>query len=220
MSAWWFSRIRLRPEAHVRAIAPLLLPEGGGSGEIMAANHRLLWSLFADDPDRRRDFLWREDRKGVFYVLSARPPRDRLNLFFVESKPFETRLRAGDRLRFVLRANAVVTRGGKRHDVVMDCMRRLEGNRAALRERCMREAGEQWLRGQGARNGFDLRGIVVEGYHQHRLPRRHGSPARFSTLDMRGAITVTDPEIFLRRITRGFGHARAFGCGLMLIRRG
>ena len=220
MSDWWFSRIRMRPEAHVQAIAPLLLPREGDSGSILDARHRLLWTLFADDPDRKRDFLWREDRQGVFYTLSARPPEDRLNLFHVESKPFEPHLRVGSRLQFVLRANAAVTRQGRRHDVVMDKLRRLSGERAALRERCMREAGEEWLRGQGARYGFELRHVMVEGYHQHRLPRRGAAPARFSTLDMCGALTVTDPRSFLWRLGRGFGHARAFGCGLMLIRRG
>lgn len=220
MSDWWFSRIRMRPEAHVQAIAPLLLPSEGDAGSILDARHRLLWTLFADTPDRRRDFLWREDRHGVFYVLSARPPQDRLNLFRMESKPFEPHLQAGDRLQFVLRANAVVTREGRRHDVVMDRLRRLPGERADLRERCMQEAGEEWLRGQGARYGFEPRHVRVEGYHQHRLPRRGAAPARFSTLDMRGVLAVTDPQAFLQRLRRGFGHARAFGCGLMLIRRG
>ena len=220
MNAWWFSRIRLRPEGHVRTLAPLLLPVGGHSGDMLIARHRLIWALFADGPERRRDFLWREDRKGVFYILSARPPQDRHDLFVVESKPFEPRLKRGDRLHFVLRANAVVTRNGKRHDVVMDMLHRLDGKRAELREQCMQEAGEQWLCSQGERYGFELHRVIVEGYHQHQLPRRQAQPARFSTLDMRGTLSVTDPDAFLQRLTHGFGHARAFGCGLMLVKRG
>ena len=219
MSTWWFSRIRLRPESHVRAIAPLLLPEERDSGAVLSARHRLLWSLFADSPGRRRDFLWREDRKGVFYTLSARPPQDRLGLFLVESKPFEPILQEGDRLHFSLRANAVVMRNGKRHDVVMDMLRRLDGARAELREHCMQEAGSRWLHAQGERHGFEPRGITVEGYQQHHLPRREAAPARFSTLDMQGSLVVKDPAAFMKRLTRGFGHAKAFGCGLMLIRR-
>jgi len=31
------------------------------SAAALDAHHRLLWSLFSDDPDRRRDFLWREE---------------------------------------------------------------------------------------------------------------------------------------------------------------
>ena len=32
-------------------------------------------------------------------------------------------------------------------------------------------------------------------------------------------IEVTDPPAFLARLAAGFGRAKAFGCGLMLIRR-
>ena len=41
----------------------------------------------------------------------------------------------------------------------------------------------------------------------------------FSTLDFEGLLTVSDPGTFLSSIVRGFGAAKAYGCGLMLIRR-
>ena len=36
---------------------------------------------------------------------------------------------------------------------------------------------------------------------------------------MSGEITITDPAAFLSKLPLGFGSAKAFGCGLMLIRR-
>ncbi|WP_243641924.1 type I-E CRISPR-associated protein Cas6/Cse3/CasE [Rhodovulum steppense] len=42
---------------------------------------------------------------------------------------------------------------------------------------------------------------------------------QFGILDLEGRIEVTDPEALLARLARGFGRAKAFGCGLMLIRR-
>ena len=41
----------------------------------------------------------------------------------------------------------------------------------------------------------------------------------FSTLDFDGILTVNDPAAFLLALSRGFGAAKAYGCGLMLIRR-
>ena len=41
----------------------------------------------------------------------------------------------------------------------------------------------------------------------------------YSTLDFQGVLTVGDPDSLLPAIARGFGAAKAYGCGLMLIRR-
>ena len=41
----------------------------------------------------------------------------------------------------------------------------------------------------------------------------------YSTLDFEGVLTVSDPDPLLPAIARGFGAAKAYGCGLMLIRR-
>jgi CRISPR system Cascade subunit CasE len=57
MSELWLSRARLRRDAPVAALARLLVPEAASA--FPAAAHHLVWSLFADGPERRRDFLWR-----------------------------------------------------------------------------------------------------------------------------------------------------------------
>ena len=41
----------------------------------------------------------------------------------------------------------------------------------------------------------------------------------WSTLDFDGTLTVADPAPLLAAIVRGFGAAKACGCGLMPIRR-
>jgi CRISPR system Cascade subunit CasE len=38
-------------------------------------------------------------------------------------------------------------------------------------------------------------------------------------VDISGVIEVREPDRFLSALARGFGRARAHGCGLMLIRR-
>ena len=113
----------------------------------MDAHHRLVWALFAGDPDRKRDFLWRSEGKGRFLILSPEvPSADGAGLFAPpEVKPFAPDLRAGDRLGFVLRANATRTRKldpdrpAKRVDVVMDAIHHLPPGQHsdARREDCV-----------------------------------------------------------------------------------
>jgi len=45
-----------------------------------------------------------------------------------------------------------------------------------------------------------------------------GGPV-FGSLDISGVLEVRDPAVFLGNLSKGFGRARAFGRGLMLIRR-
>lgn len=222
----FLSRIALRRDGSAAALARLLVPDGGAAPR-SAAGHHLLWSLFADSPDRTRDFLWREEAPGRFLTLSAREPVDGHGLFRVEPKPFEPALRAGDRLRFALRANPVVAvpgakgERGRRADVVMQRLHAIpRGERAAARETIAREAGQAWLAKQGERHGFAPEGTVgIDRYETVRLPRTGARPVQFGVLDFDGVLVVRDAAAFLSQLAQGFGRARAFGCGLMLIRR-
>jgi CRISPR system Cascade subunit CasE len=38
-------------------------------------------------------------------------------------------------------------------------------------------------------------------------------------VDFEGTIEITDPGIFVEALFTGIGPAKAFGCGLMLVRR-
>jgi CRISPR system Cascade subunit CasE len=222
----FLSRARLRPDSAVRAIAKLLLPPDGPAR--MLASHRLVWSLMSDDADRRRDFLWREEQPGGFLILAPRTAVMDGGLFDVESQPWEPNLAAGDRLGFLLRANPTVARSpgrgvrGRRHDVVMDALRGMaKGQRAAARREAIVEAGREWLTRQGRRGGFvlDPGAVRVDGYETVRIAREGGKPVEFGRLEFEGMLEVENPPIFIQAVAGGFGRARAFGCGLMLLRR-
>ena len=226
MSGLFLSRARLKRDASVEALARLLLPEA--KGERVSAGHRLVWSLFAGDPGRKRDFLWRAEDEGRFMLLSPDPPMEAHPLLEVESKPYEPCLSAGDRLHFVLRANPVISRSagpgqrGKRHDVVMDVLHAIPpGARAEARFEAMQQAGAAWLAKQGGAHGFELATPpVMDGYERLRLPRPgKAPPAILGVMDFAGTIRLTDPVAFLTAQANGFGRARGFGFGLMLIRR-
>jgi CRISPR system Cascade subunit CasE len=225
MTELFLSRARLRRDAPVTALAELLVPTK--PADRAGASHKLVWALFADSTDRRRDFLWREETPGHFMALSTRPPEDPHRLFDLDFKPFTPVLSAGDRLGFTLRANPVVARPeargerGKRHDVVMNALRAVpKSERAAARPEAVLTAGRAWLARQGEAHGFAPVGDAdVDGYSSLRIPRAAGKPVVFGVLDISGVLEVQDPARFLTRLIQGFGRARAFGCGLMLIRR-
>ena len=123
----------------------------------MDAQHRLIWGAFAGDPQATRDFLWRDMGQGGFLALSPRPPADAALFEPPEVSEYAPDLRAGDRLAFVLRANATRTvtdpDGRKRHrDVVMEALHPLpKGARAEARLDLAQTAGAAWLAGQGTR---------------------------------------------------------------------
>ena len=100
-------RARLRRDRPAQALARVLVPQEDGAR--MGVAHSLVWALFADKPDRHRDFLWREVQPGEFLILAPRPPVDRHDLFSLECKPFVPVLRTGQSLGFDLRANPVVS---------------------------------------------------------------------------------------------------------------
>jgi CRISPR system Cascade subunit CasE len=81
-------------------------------------------------------------------------------------------------------------------------------------------AGRAWLARQAETHGFRVDGeTAVDGYARERIPREGGKPIIFGRMDLTGLLTVQDPALFLAALAAGFGRSRAFGCGLMLIRR-
>ena len=194
--------------------------------------HRIAWSWFDDDPDRKRDFLYRHEGEGMatrFYTLSPREPVDRSGLWKISSKPFAPKLVAGDRLQFSLRANPTRRKNfgpakGKRVDVVMDAKfsaRANPGASTALFE-IVETTCIEWFKSRAYAHGFGMDDLDVrtDGYRPVRFPRDQGeNDATVTMVDFDGRMTVTDPAKLIESITRGIGPAKAFGCGLMLVRR-
>jgi CRISPR system Cascade subunit CasE len=219
----YLSRIRLAPEA----------PAEPGLFRLFESSYRLhqeIWSLFADSPARRRDFLYRLDHEGGeprIYCLSERQPQASAKRFFrVESKPFAPVLAAGEHLRFALRANPVVSRAGSRHDVVMDAKHELKRRGVPKAERpavaqLAQERGTAWLLERAEKHGFTLapEAVRVERYEILELAKPGGTRVRLGTCDFAGTLKVTDPEALLLALRNGIGPAKGFGCGLLLCKR-
>ncbi len=84
---------------------------------------------------------------------------------------------------------------------------------------------EWWARQGKNRHGFDL-ALDAEGhplmeysaYQKHHLPEK-SEKASFSSIDLSGEVIVTDASRFEKLLLDGTGPAKAFGCGLMMVRR-
>jgi CRISPR system Cascade subunit CasE len=58
--------------------------------------------------------------------------------------------------------------------------------------------------------------MVCLGYQT--LHIAHGAaPIQLGVAELEGRLIVNDPDAFIAAVGRGFGRAKAFGCGLMLI---
>jgi CRISPR system Cascade subunit CasE len=216
----YFSRIELRRDTHVVYRVGRALT---GDGYRL---HQALWRLFQDE---RRNFLYRRIESmhwPCFYIVSLCPPQDQEGIWSIQVKDYAPRLVARQRLAFSLRANPVVTKVGPtkkpvRHDVVMDVKTQSRQNGGSIAQaELIQEAGYSWLSRRAEKNGFRLEVLRASGYRQHRLLKvRSQNPIRFSTLELDGVLTVTEPNRLRQTLFYGIGPAKAFGCGLLLVRR-
>lgn len=246
-----FSRIQLDP-THQDAQAAINAVEGAGAHR----EHQWLWRFFSDEAAATRDFIFRRIDPGgarahaMYYVVSQRPPHAPHPAWRIDTRTYQPQIDAGRTFFFELRANPVVTRNGRRHDVVMDAktaLARAAGHaawtqmspaaQAAVTQQgyaFIRQHIAAWLKGTqdepgfAERHGFalaladdaDVSGLHVDGYRRQRLASKDSDDRRawFSSIDLAGTLVVRDPEKFVAALHHGAGHAKAYGCGLLLIR--
>lgn len=204
--------------------------------------HQWLWRFFEAPEGTPRDFLFRgSDVDGMprYHVVSARKPQASVTGWAVQSREYDPKPVAGARLRFDLRANPVVThkRDGKsrRDDVIMHAKREMLDARGLSRWKdwvgedkpplyeVVASACGHWLRSRAQQAGFGVMedSLGVDNYNRvaDKPPKRaNGEAIQLSMVDFSGQLEVQDPERFRNALLQGIGHAKAFGCGLLLVR--
>ncbi|MDD2773418.1 MAG: type I-E CRISPR-associated protein Cas6/Cse3/CasE [Elusimicrobiales bacterium] len=88
---------------------------------------------------------------------------------------------------------------------------------------------ESWLKKQGERLGFELvvddDGLIKlqnSAYIWHGLPektKQKDKKSGFSSVDFTGELQITDTVKFEQALFQGIGRSKAFGCGLLMVRR-
>jgi len=205
--------------------------------------HQLIWKLFPHAPDKKRDFLFRQEfekeqlsfsdtRRGMplFYVVSHDKPVAVDGLLSVETKEYKPKLSSGDRLGFDIRVNPVVARktegkkNSSKHNILMDAKlrARTEGitDTSEIQSR-IKAAVHQWLTSKGKKGGFAIENQTIEisGSYKNVIRRNGSENIMFNSIDLSGVLTVTDASQFQDVLFKGIGHSKSFGCGLMMVRR-
>ena len=204
------------------------------------ADHQWLWEFFPSSEDQTRDFIFRRhalEQVPRFYVVSQRPPTAFSEAWQVQSRSYDPQWLEGQCLSFQLCANPVVTKknaDGKpqRHDVVMQAKKQLLAERELnadakwkewfgedgkpLLYELVQESCIDWLQSRADNHGFTVMAANVDAYQQKKAGKRG---IRFSTVDFSGELRVTDPALFQQVLFNGLGHAKAFGCGLLLVKK-
>jgi CRISPR system Cascade subunit CasE len=210
------------------------------AGAVRDRNHGLIWSLFSRPDEANRDFLFREIEPGAFIIVAKRPPDDPHRLWLIDPpKVYEPQLQSGDRLGFVLRANPAmaVRKPGKlrgmRVDAIMHAKFKLAPeDRREFRADEVKRVALDWLfkRADNLGADFDADRCDATGYSQVCIPRikadrkqpsggQSDKTIEYSEIDFSGRLTVTDPAKLKAALFNGIGKARAYGCGLMMVRR-
>ncbi len=209
------TRATLKRGGQLGATANLLL-----ASAVEDNGHKLVWSLLGES-GRPRDFLYRRVAADQFLILSARSPCDATNLWRLESKDWAPELSVGDRLAFSLRLNATVSQPTPRpEDRPWPRGRRIAlAQDAKAKGEALTAAAADWLGARLPGAALSAEHLTALGEAEVSLRPRTGGPHRFDPLLVEGLLTVTEPAALLRQVVAGIGRSRAYGFGLMLLRR-
>lgn len=190
------------------------------------ALHQAVWDLFSDNPDRRRDFLYRLEYVGrmpFVYTVSNRTPKDPKGLWYIEAKEYSPKVEQGMKFGFSVRVNPTVKREGKRHDVVMDAKykaRLSDSNGEVSIQELIADSCGKWLEKREQENGFKILQFRPDGYQQIRFNKsKHTTLVQYSTVDITGTLEVVNQKLFVDMLLNGLGPEKGFGCGLMLVKK-
>ncbi len=187
--------------------------------------HRQLWRLFpgeeketrSNGEELRQGFLFRiEDnptgRPARLLVQSRRAPEAAAGIVIVGTREIQPQPVAGQRLAFLLTANPVKT--------IADAQRDAKPSKKS--EKCRvplikEEDQREWIARKLASSGeIEAVNILPHAPIYFRKGNRGG---KLVPVTFEGVLRVNDPTRMTELLGNGIGHAKAFGCGLLLVRR-
>jgi len=187
--------------------------------------HRRLWRLFPGEEretrggsdDARQGFLFRVEEQGTgsptrVLVQSRFAPTHAEGVNLIGSREFQPAPRMGQRLAFVLTANPVKT--------IVDAQLAAKPGKQSAKCRVpliKEEAQREWLaRKLAGAAELETVDILAHAPLYFRKGQRGG---KLATCSFEGVVQVSSPEKLTRLLENGVGPAKAFGCGLLLVRR-
>ena len=166
--------------------------------------HQWIWDALPNDPDARRDFLFRSDVKdGILRILllSARIPVSSDEVRWKTTEISDTFLGHGA-YRFQLRANPTFRRSS-------DHRRLAIFDETKIREWFMRKFGDA---------GSEVYDLETTAPRKIQFRKGGGTrPGTVCSVDASGILAVRDETTFRAAFDAGIGPAKGFGFGLLLL---
>lgn len=187
--------------------------------------HRQIWRLFPgeeresrkSDSEYRQGFLFRvEDRRAGrparALVQSRRTPHGADGVWLLGTREFNPQPSAGMRLGFVVTANPVKTIADGERDSKPG--KQSEKCRVPL---VKEEDQVAWLKRK--LGGAAIVEAVTVLKHPPLQFRKLSYAGKVATVTFGGLLNVLEPKALVSHLENGIGPAKAFGCGLLLVRR-
>lgn len=197
--------------------------------------HQKIWALVSRDKNQKRSFLYRIEYDAFqniehIYLLASQQVTSQNDLKIAVSPPYRPQLEAGERLYFKLRANPIVKRKEngkpKEYGLIVDAKHQFKKNGRHYREQfsldeLTHEVGMKWLVRKGEQHGFAVKRFEVEIDNDREYAVNPQGKEFFTlrTLDFEGVLSVVIPDLFVDALYKGIGSAKAFGCGLLMVKR-
>lgn len=188
--------------------------------------HRQVWRLFpgegkesrSNSEEARQGFLFRIEealtgRPARLLVQSRNLPKPFPGLTLVGAKAFQPQLVSGQRLTFVLTANPIKTITDMQRDAKKPGKQSDKCRVPLIKE----EDQRSWI-GRKLSAAAEIEAVTVLP-HAPTYFRKGNSGGKLVTATFEGILRVTDPVVLIRTMEKGIGPAKAFGCGLLLVRR-
>jgi len=187
--------------------------------------HRQLWRLFpgeeketrSNGEELRQGFLFRIEenqtgRPARLLVQSRRAPEAASGVVLVGTREIQPQPVAGQRLAFLLTANPIKT--------ITDAQR--DAKQGKKTEKCRvplikEENQREWIARKLASAG-EIEAVNVLP-HAPTYFRKGNRGGKLATVTFEGVLRVSDPTLMTELLVNGVGPAKAFGCGLLLVRR-
>ena len=199
--------------------------------------HKELWKTFEEDKEASRTFIFRQEDNPqtsfpMFYVVSQNKPINNTDILRISAiKEYNPQIAEAERLSFTIRINPVISKKQqqRKNSIKYDVWRNAihEGKENGLKNRELNEFAQNetknWLLQKSEDMGFTLNEneFTVEQNRTIRFKKHPNSKTeiKYGTVEFSGILTVTNIDRFKTTLFEGIGRSKAFGCGLMLIKR-
>ena len=197
--------------------------------------HQKIWALASRNKNQKRDFLYRIEYDAYqnikhIYLLAPNQISSQKNIKIAVSPRYQPQIKTDEFLFFKLRANPIIKRKengkAKEYRIIMDAKHQFNKNGKNYQEQfsldeLIHDVGMKWLIRKGEQHGFSVKQFEVRINNDSEYSVKPLGKKVFTlrTLDFEGKLKIVDADRFKKALFNGIGSAKAFGCGMMMIKR-